>query len=299
MILGSLRWCAKSCALRPRFTQVSLEQTLPDGSTQVEKRNLPILWPWDLLHLLDEQNRLEAFISDSPEEASARTAEYWQKCAHLDFVKDLDLGEPGSTIPLTFHMDGVKIYRNQKMCVFSFSSATCKGPTLSTKLVYAVVREAEAVKPDTVDEVNSLLPYMLKFLSQGVFPTHDEKGAAFKPGSPEELRAGTAFARGWKGVFSTWRGDWEAKVQVHKMVRYYSCRQICEHCFASVGDHFPYSDFGKNARWRQTILSHRQFMGLNPPEKTSPFSGVPGWRKERNVEDLLHLLHQGVSACLN
>ena len=265
-----------------------------DGTTVIEKWPLALLWPWDILDLLHKQGRLESFISDHPD-PSQRTKLYWQNSSHLDFTKDLDLSEPGRTIPLCWHTDGVQIYRNQKAHVYSFSSATCKGPTLSTKMIFCVVRDTMAVKPQTFDEIGALTKYMLKYLSLGVYPSVDEEGNEFAPGGRENKRAGQPFKFGWKGVFSTWKGDLEARVQQHKMLRNYMSTNICEHCLAGQVGLFPFRDFSPGASWRDTCLTHHQFLQLNPTDKQSVWAEIPGWRKERNVEDLLHLLHQGVA----
>ena len=265
-----------------------------DGSSKIAKHRMPILWPWDTLDLLHEQGRIDSFITDHPD-PSVRTRLYWQKSAHLDFTKDLDLSEPARTIPLCWHNDGVQMYRNQKAHVFSFSAATCKGPTLSTKMVLCVVRDAMVLKPDTFDEIGLLVKYIMDCMSLGVYPLRNEHGAEFEPGSRERDRAGQPCKHGWRAVFSAWKGDLEARVSTHKLLRNYMATNICEHCLAGQKGLFPFRDFSRDANWRQTLLTHQQFLDLNPIDKQSVWAAIPGWRKERNLEDLLHLLHQGVA----
>ena len=263
----------------------------------VSKSALPVLYPWDILHLLDQQNRLEAFIAGSSN-ARERVELFWKQCQRqrLPFIEDLDLSQPKLTIPLCFHCDGVKIYRNQKMFVFSFASSTCKGPTLSTKMVFAVLREAEAVKGETLDDLAHFIGYCLEFLAKGIYPDRDERGRRFRPGTADASRAGTPFTKdGWRACFAAFKADWEGKIQVHKFLRNYNSRNICEHCFASVDGPFAYSNFSPQAPYRDTYLSHDQYVMLEPANRLSAWQCVPGWRKERNCEDLLHLVHQGVA----
>ena len=286
------------CDLQLGSTMVALEKLGDDGRVVVERKPLPVLFPWDALNLLDKQGRLENFISHG-RNASERVALYWEKSSHLDFAQDLDLSCPGLTVPLSFHVDGVKIYRNQKMFVYSFSSAVCKGPTLDSKIVFAVVREAEAVKPDTLDDLAYFIGYCLEFLAEGIYPTRDEFGNSFPAGTMEASRAGKPFTgRKWRAVFASFRADWEAKAQVHRYIRHYSARNICEHCFAATDGPLAYGDFSPDAPWRDTYMTHDQFVSLNPPDRQTAWLTIPGWRKERNCEDLLHLVHQGIAVPL-
>ena len=63
----------------------------------------------------------------------------WTGCKHLDFFHRLDLNEEefNSCIPLYFHTDGVKIYKNQKAWIYSYAAATRKGTSIKTKAVFS------------------------------------------------------------------------------------------------------------------------------------------------------------------
>lgn len=223
--------------------------------------------------------------------------DYWHRVRDEDFTNDLDLSQPERTIPLVFHCDGVKIFKTQKAWVYSYSSMIKKKHgSLANKMVFLIVREAALVKYRTHDEVARLVGYCCKTLATGCYPLLDVDGNAFEEQSLEALRAGQPFTTaGWRACFCGFKSDLEARVQVHKMVRNYMANNICEHCCA--GKEIPYTDFTEGAAWKLCRFTHKEFLMMNPSSRQSGWVQVPGWRKERNLEDLLHTLHLGVAGC--
>ena len=184
-----------------------------------------------------------------------------------------------------FHTDGVKVYKNQKAWVYSLSSACRKGPSMSTKLVFIIVRDNMVVKRKTHDAIGHLVGYMMDTMMTGCFPLRDHEGLEFQPGSPAAERAGKPFASGWSMAFAGFKGDWEARALVHKMTRYYRTTYICEHCMASYKDDFTFGDFRPGANSQLIRFTHDQFLALNPPNDQSSWTSVRGWTKDRNLED--------------
>ena len=228
---------------------------------------------------------------------SPSSQEYWHRLRHEDFVNDLDLTRPDLTIPLVWHCDGVKIFKSQKAWVYSYSSILKKTHnSLANKMVLLVVRDGALVKYKTHDCIAGLIAFACKTLATGCFPLMDVNGSPFAENSLEASRAGQPFTRdGWRAVFSGFKSDLEARVQVHKMTRNYMANNICEHCCA--GKDIPFTDFSSEAAWRLCRFSHEEFLMMNPARRQSAWVDVPGWRKERNLEDLLHTLHLGVACC--
>lgn len=200
-------------------------------------------------------------------------------------MKSLGLSQPDKTVPLVWHADGVKIYKNQKIWVYSYSSMVRKkGDSFENKTVLAIIRDAALAKPQTHDTMAKIIAYICKTLQTGKYPLLDWTGNAWAPDSMEFKRAGQYFtADGWRCCFSAFKGDLEARVQIHKMIRNYMANMICEHCPA--GKLLNYADFRKNAPWASVRFSHQEFLDLNPPNRQSAWVEVPGWRKERNLED--------------
>ena len=204
---------------------------------------------------------------------------------HEEFIQDLDLSEPQRTIPLVWHCDGVKVFKNQKIWVYSYSSMVRKsGNALQNKAVLAIVRDSMLAKPHTHDAMGRLIGWICKTLATGKFPLTRYDGGQWPAGSVEALRAGKDFTSSkWKCVFSAFKGDLEARVQIHKLVRNYMSNLICEHCIA--GKLVSYCDFRRDAPWAAVRFDHNTFLQLNPPSRQSSWLDVPGWTKDRNLED--------------
>ena len=211
--------------------------------------------------------------------------DFWNHVRGEEFTQDLDLSQPERTVPLAFHCDGVKIYKNQKIWVYSYSSLVRKsGNAIENKAVLAVVRDSMLAKPHTHDALGRLIGWICRTLGTGKYPVTDYDGSEWPQGSAEALRAGQDFTcNKWRLVFAAFKGDLEARVQVHKLVRNYMSNNICEHCCA--GKLISYCDFRKTAPWTEVRFDHNTFLELNPAHRQSSWMTVPGWRKERNLED--------------
>ena len=279
-----LRWCAEKCSIQP-------------CKVMIHKRELGVIWPWEALNHLWTTGKLLNWIYDPPEEAEYRCNEFWERSSFQPFFQDLELGgQTERLVPLAWHMDGIKVYKTHKAWAYSCSSQTRKGPSLDTKLLLLLIRDGDCEKPWTHDSIGDLIGYIMTVLMTGRFPVKDHTGQDFTPGTVESARAGKFFAGGWRCAFSAFKADLEARVMVHKLVRNWSSDSICEHCLASKYENLTFGDFTNDANYLQYLLSHEQFVELNPEDRQSRWLHVKGWRKERNLEDMLHMVHQGVGA---
>ena len=271
-----LRWCRQHCEIQPDLIKIALK----DASHETG-----VIWPWDILNWLWREDKLTMWMHDPPEEAEARVQEYWQNLRHMDFYRALKLEDPARTIPISWHCDGVKVYRTQKVWVYSFTSCIRKGPSVSSKILFLIIRENEMVKDKTHDSVAKVISYVMKVLMTGKFPQHGPDGKPWPCGSLAEQRAGQEIAGSWRFAFSTFKADLEARVACHKLVRNYASNSICEHCLASkLNNGFSYGDFTDEAGYFGTMLSHDDFLLLNPAGRQSAWLSVPGWQKDRNVD---------------
>ena len=271
-----LRWCRQHCELQPDTIRIALK----DASHWTG-----ILWPWDILNWLWRHDKLASWMHDPVEEGPFRVQEYWQKLEHMDFYRALKLENPNNTIPISWHCDGVKVYKTQKVWVYSFTSCIRKGPSVSSKLLFLIVRENELVKDKTHDSIARLIGYVMQNLMTGKFPERGPDGKPWPRGSLAEQRSGQQIAGSWRFAFSTFKADLEARVACHKLVRNYASNSICEHCLASKLDNgYSYGDFTDEAGYFGTMLSHNDFLLLNPAGKQSAWLCVPGWQKDRNVD---------------
>lgn len=277
------RWCNKHCQIHPHIVKIH------------EKYN-GIIWPWDFLHYFwnsSEHHKLLSWIHEPGDQAEGRCRQFWEHVKHLPFYGELGLEsvDHKRTIPLAWHMDGVKVYKTHKAYVYSCSSLIRKGPSLDTKLLVLLIRDGDLVKPQTHNSIAKLVAYIMGVLRTGNFPLVDHEGIPFKPGQPEWEKAGTPFAGGWKAAFAAFKADLEARVMVHQLVRNWASDSICEHCLASKTDDFSYGDFSNRAAYLDHIFTHKEFLLLNPAHKQSSWIQVPGWDKDRNLDDAYSKQH--------
>ena len=272
------RWCRDNCKIQP-------------DRVQLYNRMNGVLWPWDVLaNMWDSPGHVDFFtwIHDPVEEASHRCAEYWNRASNLPFYKKLDIKDPNKTIPLSWHMDGVKVYKTHKVWAYSHSSAIRKGPSIDTKAMFLLFRDSDMVKPHTHDAVAKLIAYCMDVLQSGVFPYNDCEGNPFPATSKQAQRAGSYFAGGWCAAFACFKADLEGRVLAHKLVRNWASDSICEHCLASKLPQFSYGDFTDAAAYWECMFTHDQFLMLNPPGKTSAWVNVRGWDITRNLDEPCH-----------
>ena len=277
------------CFIQPSSVEVPLLVTNSDGDELEMMTDTAIIWPWDFFAYLWKTGKFLNWIADDPNQAADRNIEYWNHCESLEFFAQLQLNpdQYGSCVPVFFHTDGVKIYKNQKAWVYSISSACRKGPSMSTKLVFILVRDAMVVKSKTHDAIGRLAGYIMDTLMTGQFPTRDCEGNPFPPGTQSAERAGQNFAGGYCMAFAGFKGDWEARVIVHKLKRSYRSTFIYEHCMASYKEDFTFADFRPTARSQAIRFSHNEFLMLNPMNDQSAWTSVKGWTKDRNLEETL------------
>ena len=281
------RFCKEVCSIQPKTVDIPLVITDDQGDDFETMKDIAVIWPWDFFAYLWNSGKFLQWVSDDPTEAGFRTTQFWEHCEGLEFFNQLglDASQYASCVPVSFHADGVKIYKNQKAWIYSLSSSCRKGPSMSTKLVYIMVRDNQVIKGKTHDSIGKLTGYIMDILSTGKFPHYDFDGSEFPAGSPESRRAGATFAGGWTFGFSAFRGDWEARVIIHKLTRYYRTTYICEHCMASYKNDFSFADFKTTAASQLVRLSHSDFLALNPVHDQSSWTSVRGWTKDRNLEE--------------
>ena len=280
------RWLRDVCEVQPGELSVPLSVMDVHGEEHEMDHPIAILWPWDVLAWLWKSGNFFQWVSDNPSEAGDRLEEYWRHCEHLSFFGQLNLtrSDYRTCVPLFFHADGVKIYKNQKAWTYSYSSACRKGGSLETKIVLLLLREMMVIKYKSHDRVGHASGYIVRTLMSGKFPDTNVDGHAFHPDSPQAARAGLEFAGGWKLAFAGFKGDWEARQIIHKSIRYYNAKYICEHCMASREPQFTYGDFRMSANCLRHRFTHAEYRILQG-DRQSAWEAVPGWCKERNLEE--------------
>lgn len=283
------RWCQDVCTVNVSQIDVPLKLLNAEGDEIQLEYGVAILWPWEFISCLYENGQLERWVSENPREAHDRCEQYWKHSEGQEFFSQLGL-QPESyrtCAPLYFHTDAAKIYRNQKLWIYSCTSACHKGDiSTMSKLVIIVLRDAMIVKDASHDRVGETMAYICATLASGRWPQHDHRGNPFPTGSREYNRAGRYFANGWTCHFAGFKSDWEARAVVHKSTRWYACNFICDHCLASRDPRWTFGDFRVNhAECLKVRFTHSQYMVLQGRRQSS-WRFVKGWTKDRNLEDL-------------
>jgi hypothetical protein len=168
--------------------------------------------------------------------------------------------------------------------------------TLDGKHLICLI-EANRKVPHTTDaELVEYIKFNLEVLQSGVHPNTDY---LYRPldkhrDNDRYMRAGTPLAQGWRAAFWGWQGDIKEKVKQHKFARNWQCNFLCERCLAC--RHLPCGNaynFNDDALWRQLEVDHAQYLRSTPAGILSPWVRIPGWRLDRNCDDLLHMVWLG------
>lgn len=123
-------------------------------------------------------------------------------------------------------------------------------------------------------------------------------GPAFAPGSFQHTAKGKAMCGKYIFAFSDLKGDMAFLVTAIGW-RSFSANVCCPICFASkVDDFLNYRNCCFDAPWRCTIEEHEEWilnLGMNVAKRfRSPLLDIPGFRKERAMNDWMHSGHLGV-----
>ena len=288
MSFPKCRWYATIADIRPGLVELPLRVTQDDGGVLETLHIVDVTWPWDILSWLYNTDKLFKWGSnrENVQQVHADHLIYWEMLSEEESIKQLNLEDPARTFPLFWHADGVRIYKQQKCWIYSYSSAMKKGPSLSSKLLFVLVRENMIWKPHTHDRIADVIGWVQTVLQTGRFPECDFNGSKWPSNSKEAEKAGDWFAGGYRFAFSAFKGDWEARVTVHKLQRSYNHNNVCEHCAATkVQNEFNYRNFSPRAPYLDVTFTHNDYLLMTPDHLQSHWINVPGWTKDRNLEE--------------
>jgi len=150
----------------------------------------------------------------------------------------------------------------------------------------------KSVKLMVFEEIAKFIAWNFKVFESGVFPSRGYYNEKFDANSKRGKRAGDKLMGGWQMVFAGTQSDGKARREMHNFNRWWKCRDICDGCDAqnpalkNVDPTLSYCDFTARARWRETVLSHDQYMA---GDNVSPFACIPGFRKELALRDFAHM----------
>jgi hypothetical protein len=199
---------------------------------------------------------------------------------------------------LQIHVDGLEIFKNTEFVVFSISSAlNHSGNLFDTKFQIMKIPHYMMASPDirrgVMHTAAAYFSWNFSILLSGDAPTEGFYGEALSP-TPN----GVSRVMGdYTGAFAFMKADGKARVECHDLKFHYSTIFCCDACFATQPyksvlrkpalHDLLYTDFSDAASWRSWYVDHDTYMANS--ETISPWSCIPGWRKELCVWDFMHI----------
>ena len=125
-------------------------------------------------------------------------------------------------------------------------------------------------------------------------------GRAF-PGARAALQkrlvlANTFLADGYSVAFTQSRGDWKFQMETYHL-HGYNQNRMCHKCAANkVDSDLLFTNFRSDAPWRNTVLTHTEFMNAH---QTCPLVGIVGWHLTSIRTCSMHCLNLGVGKHVN
>ena len=271
------RWYSSVAEIPEGWVGLPLRLSQTDGATLEKVHDTAITWPWDVLNWLYRNEKLFHWASNdpNPEKVREMNREYWTRLGHEESVKLLDLKDPARTFPIFLARRWcASIQTSEVLGIFVFLCIEERPFLVLQALASACARntfsETEDARPDRggggLDTTCS---------SGWEISGQRHNGQAWPVGSREEGLANLDFAGGYKCAFSAFKGDWEARVLIHKLQRSYNHTNICEHCPACKSNTaFNYRNFSPDAAYLDVPFTHAQYLVMTPQEFHSSWLNV-------------------------
>jgi hypothetical protein len=194
-------------------------------------------------------------------------------------------------VPISFHSDGVVIFKYGEMTIWSWSCPIVRGEALHTKHVVCVV-PTSLLAPNTEAEIVQILAWSLMSLKHGVFPSENHLGSDWDSVGDNFRHnlSGKQLAANYRGIFMFWKGDHKERKRVHQLQRSWQSNYICERDMAAKHvTELSFGDTTATAGWRLTSFGpHLDTVTL------SPWKLIPTFSHERVLDDLMHILYLGI-----
>ena len=165
------------------------------------------------------------------------------------------------------------------------------GPTLDTRFLFTVIREADMIH-STMDDLLRAWSWSLNCCLEGKTPYKDWRGRPINGG-------GADLCGGWKGAACQCRGDWEFYRKFFKFPRWNEAKNMCPFCEASASGDLRLGNVRPDAPWRSTIFNHHTRLayclaaGMMLPVF---FTALIGFRLECVHVDTLHTVELGMGS---
>ena len=295
-ILRELLRRARRADLQPVLVKVTLKKLFAHGT---EIADQPVLYPHEVLavafKLLSPDQFATCFLGTSGAEGLRA---YWHRQRELEWVRthpgflQPDAPSFDKACPIYIHADKGQHIKHDKMLVISWGSVLARTLTCYSLFLFTVLPCDRIVYRTTEEELYRVLVWSVQVLMKGVHPHNDHTGQPWPVGSARWALRGEELAGGLRLFFAQFIGDWEWCVDTFGW-RGYRHNFMCHRCWASkVLSHMCYTNFGDDAFWRTTIISHTAYMLMEIWR--SSLEDMPGWRLERTRPDSMHTVNLGL-----
>ena len=199
-----------------------------------------------------------------------------------------------SIFPYTIHEDGIEVFADQEFNLYQFASALTDGSKHPWDLRYILlcVEKARKYFFETDDEIFRFLSWVDQVLESGYHPRVDHNNRPMQ--GRRAALAGKLFADGWMASMVYSAGDLKEKVETHRFNRNYLCMYMCERCLGTKSSGpLNAMDFSASAPWKNTQVTHEQYLATTPPSRLSPYTRFRSWTIHRHRFDDLHQIWLG------
>ena len=309
------RWTANAFGfhLEPYFLTLDLDEP---GQLELKRQQVPVLIPYEITDAIWKYSERQFRISflDAASENAAGT--FWEHARsqewglrHPEVQRRAGAGATSGQgldrlLPVVYHVDGAEIHRNSEHYIWSWQSLLSKGNVWDTKFLLVAIPHAkmrrQSTKRGVFKQVTEFIAWQQKVWQRGRAPFYGFYGELLS-GARAQL-AGCLLAGGWCATFAGLKNDGKARKEIHFFKRHYSATYCCDSCLATQAfpkapKQFFYGDFGQNAAYRTTLITHDTYADYE--HDPSPWMSVDGWRLDLNYWDLLHVLFLGNSRHAN
>ena len=294
-----LKWLQSYLGVMPTVLNMSLPMKTAVGEDTVHTVEVPLVplhrmlshmyehWPAEFAKRVSgPPGALEEFWSQVKEQDPVFQS--WKP--HLDKRRNWQQ----HCLPFALHGDGVPVFRDRSLNVWSANFLLGVGNSVDTKFLLTCYWEALRAVGAENDTENVLWHYLLwdfEALWKGLHPSTDAMGTPWPQGSHEAMvalqpLAGNFFAAPWLLKADL---DWLAKLMG---LNHWGCNEDpCMFCKADRREQ-PFSDFTPTAAWKGTVWNSQQWKEQHPGRHK--FFTFRGCGIHSVSCDLLHIVSLGV-----
>ena len=208
----------------PSITLTSLGVFGPDESDEAEPINIAVLNSFEIFHALHHQGHEQFQLSLIGDGGDDGLADFWkealkEKWAYEHPVVQRNLSKLDKLFPVTYHMDGAEVQRNNEryfLCVGSPIVQFAQTNNLDAKFCLASISHVLMKVPGAMHRIMHELARWLDWChhvaEQGTLPYTGFYGEHFSKQTPRGQHAGQSIMGDYLGIYAGTKSDGKARV---------------------------------------------------------------------------------------